>query len=77
MCLTEKPMDIKQLDMYIQKNKRLPGFESAKFYEEHGMNLNDIIIKQQEKIEEIFLYLIELKKENELLKTELNQLKNK
>ncbi|GAB4207908.1 MAG: hypothetical protein Fur0023_19090 [Bacteroidia bacterium] len=72
-----KPMDIEQLDMYIQKNKRLPGFESAKFYEDHGMNLNEIIIKQQEKIEEIFLYLIELKKENELLKTELNQLKNK
>lgn len=53
---------ITEVDTYIQKNKHLPGFESAEHYEKNGLNVGDLFIKQQEKIEELMLYVIELEK---------------
>jgi hypothetical protein len=47
---------------YIDQNKHLPGFEKAEYYEKNGLNVNDMFIKQQEKIEELTLYIIELEK---------------
>jgi hypothetical protein len=55
-----KPLS--EVSAYIQNNKHLPGFESAAFYEKNGLNVNTLLIKQQEKIEELTLYLIELEK---------------
>lgn len=72
-----KNKSLSEIENYIQVNNHLPGFESARYYEENGIKLTDIIVKQQEKIEEIFLYLIELKKENETLKKEIEKLKKK
>ncbi|GAB4450514.1 MAG: hypothetical protein OHK0036_09320 [Bacteroidia bacterium] len=66
-----------EIEQYIKQNKRLQGFENALYYKENGIKLTEIIVKQQEKIEEIFLYLIELKKENDLLKKEIEQMKQK
>lgn len=53
---------ITEVDTYIQKNKHLPGFESADHYEKNGLNVGDLFLKQQEKIEELMLYVIELEK---------------
>jgi hypothetical protein len=53
---------LKEVNTYIQKHKHLPGFESAEYYEKNGLNVNTLLIKQQEKIEELTLYLIELEK---------------
>lgn len=57
-----KLIDIPELESYILKNKHLPGFESANFYEKNGIQSSEMFIKQQEKIEELTLYIIELEK---------------
>lgn len=60
-------MPIKDLAKYVDKNKHLPGFEEGKYYENNGTNVNTVLIKQQEKIEELMLYIIELEKRLSLL----------
>ncbi|MEI6020778.1 MAG: hypothetical protein WCR21_06580 [Bacteroidota bacterium] len=57
-----KLMSLNELDDFISKNKHLPGFESAKYYEKNGLNVNEMLVKQQEKIEELTLYIIQLEK---------------
>lgn len=42
-----------------------------------GINLAEMQVKQMEKIEEAFLYIIPLKKENDKLKARLEKLENK
>ncbi len=63
---------IEQVEDYIKQNKHLPGFEKAEYYEKNGINVNEMFIKQQEKIEELTLYIIELKKEIENIKKNSN-----
>lgn len=55
-------MPIKQLAKYINENKHLPGFEKGSSYEKKGININQMFIMQQEKIEELTLYIIELER---------------
>jgi hypothetical protein len=55
---------LSQVAGFIQQNKHLPGMPSAAEIEkEGGFELGDITFRQQEKIEEIFLYLIEEEQE--------------
>lgn len=61
---------IEEVEEYIVNNKHLPGFENAQYYEKNGINVNEMFIKQQEKIEELTLYIIELKKELKALKNQ-------
>ena len=70
-------MSIENLNNYINKNKHLPNIPSAKQVEKDGINIAEMQIKQMEKIEEAFLYIIQLKKENEELKERLIKLENK
>lgn len=60
---------LSDVEKYIKKYKHLQGFETGKIYEQEGMPLGEIVRLQQEKIEELTLYLIELKKEIDLIKT--------
>jgi hypothetical protein len=60
---------LEEVEMFIKKNKHLPNIPSAKEIEEKGLHLGDIQKKMMEKIEELTLYVIELKKEIEELKT--------
>jgi cell division protein FtsB len=53
----------------------LPGIPSANDIKENGINVTEVQSKMLEKIEEQTLYMIELKKENEVLKQEINKLK--
>jgi len=55
-------MPLEQLESYIAKNKHLPDMPSASQIEQNGMNLSEIITLQQKKIEELFLYIMELEK---------------
>lgn len=57
-----KLRSISQVEDYISENKHLPGFEKGEYYEENGINVNTMFIKQQEKIEELMLYIIQLEK---------------
>jgi hypothetical protein len=56
-------------------NKHLPDIPSAEEMEEQGLDLGDMQIKLLQKIEELTLYVIELKKENEVMKGEIEKLK--
>lgn len=59
---------IEALDAYIQQHKHLPDVPSAKEVEIEGLSLGDMDAILLKKIEELTLYIIELKKEIEALK---------
>ena len=61
---------------HIEENGHLLGFESEKAMAGE-IQLGDVSKRQQAKIEEIILHLIELKKENDELKKEMEALKTK
>jgi hypothetical protein len=65
------------LEAFIKKNGHLPNIPSAKDVKENGIELGDMNSKLLEKIEELTLYMIELKKENDKIREELNSLKRK
>ncbi|NOX46631.1 MAG: hypothetical protein GXO89_06600 [Chlorobi bacterium] len=59
------------IEDYIATNKHLPDIPSAKQIQEDGLDLGDMQIKLLQKIEELTLYVIDLKKENEEIKKQL------
>ncbi len=68
---------LEQLDnvaAYINEHKHLPGVTAAQEIEQSGLNIGEIMKQQQQKIEELTLYLIELNKKNELLQQRMGQL---
>lgn len=69
-----KMMSINDLEKFIKTNKHLPNIPSAGEIETNGLDLGETQRLQMEKIEELTLYIIELKKEIEALK-ENNNLK--
>ncbi|PWG77858.1 hypothetical protein DDR33_25295, partial [Pararcticibacter amylolyticus] len=64
-----KLSDLKEVENFIQKNQHLPGIPSASEIQEKGLNVGEINAALLKKIEELTLYVIELKKEVETLKT--------
>jgi hypothetical protein len=54
-----------KVESFIKENKHLPDVPSAKQVEEEGLSMSQMMAKQMQKIEELTLYLIEMKKENE------------
>lgn len=67
----EKNYQLRSLDdvgKFIETNKHLPGIPSAAEIEKDGQMLGELQRKLLEKVEELTLYVIELKKEIELLK---------
>src|SRR5436189_984487 len=59
---------LNEVEEFIKKNNHLPGIPSAKEVESNGVNVGEMQKLQMEKIEELTLYIIELKKEIEKLK---------
>jgi hypothetical protein len=59
-----------EVESFIQKNKHLPGIPSAAAIEKGGVSLGEMQKLQMEKIEQLTLYIIELKKEIEKLKAQ-------
>ena len=71
----EKDYDLPSLesvDKFIKENKHLPEIASAEEMKKDGINLSEMNIKLLQKIEEMTLYMIEMKKEIELLKKAQN-----
>jgi len=66
---------IDQLEEYIKKNKKLPDIPSGKEMQKNGMNIAKMNGLLLQKIEELTLYMIELKKENEKLKEQNEKIK--
>ena len=67
-----KKLSIDELEKYVDENKHLPNIPSAKEIEKDGQHLGELQRKMLEKIEELSLYVIELKKEIDQLKTKNN-----
>jgi len=66
---------LSEIENFVKENKHLPDIPSEKEMREKGLNLNNMQIKLLQKIEELTLYVIELKKENENIKEELEKLR--
>jgi hypothetical protein len=69
---------INQLKNYIDKNKHLPNFPSTKeILNEGGYEMGDMIRRQQEAIEHLHLYIIELEKRLKVLENKKENSKGK
>jgi hypothetical protein len=66
------------LEKFIQKEKHLPNIKGENEYEKNeGLSLGEMNLKLLEKVEELTLYMIQLKKQNEDLQAQINGLKLK
>lgn len=63
-----KLMPMEELETYINHHKRLPGFAPAAEVKANGIDLGNTNKQLLEKVEELTLYLLQLKKEIDLLK---------
>jgi hypothetical protein len=63
-----KLMPLEEVEQYIKQHKHLPNVPAAAEIEKDGASLGELNRIQMEKIEELTLYVIELKKEVEALK---------
>ncbi|WP_428231952.1 hypothetical protein [Flavobacterium sp.] len=59
---------LQEVESYIKENKHLPEIPSAKEIEKNGLMLAEMNMALLKKMEEMTLYMIEMKKENEILK---------
>lgn len=66
-----------EVEAFIVKNKHLPNVPSAAQVKEDGINLADMARIQQEKIEELMLYVIDQNKQIQELKQQVNALTEK
>ena len=67
---------VEEVAAYIKKNKHLPGVPSATEMVKEGLDVATMDAKLLEKIEEMMLYIIDLKQEVEQLKKENNSFKS-
>ena len=74
---------LNEVEKFIKRNGHLPGIPSAAEVEKEGVELGSMDAKLLQKIEELTLYMIELKKENDriakenqFIKREIKQLRN-
>lgn len=73
-----KLRSLSEVETYIRQNKHLPGVPSAEEVSQQGIDVGKMDAKLLEKIEELTLYMLELKKENQEMKKAMNELtKNK
>jgi hypothetical protein len=66
-----------EVEQFVKANSHLPEIPSAKEVAQNGVNIGDMQNKLLQKVEELTLYVIELKKENEQMKKENSQLNNR
>ena len=69
-----KLRSISSLEEYIQENGHLPEMPNEKEIQDNGLNLGEMDAKLLQKIEELTLYVIELKNENDKLKARMELL---
>jgi hypothetical protein len=70
-----KPLE--EDEKFVKENKHLPGVPDAQTLINNGWQVGEMNNKLLEKVEELTLYMIELKKENEKLKERLEKLEKR
>jgi len=73
---TYKLRPLAEVETFIKQNKHLPNVAPAAEMQTNGVSMGEMQAKLLEKVEELTLYVIELKKEIEVLKKQNNQLKS-
>jgi hypothetical protein len=68
---------LEALDKYIQQYKHLPEVPTTQEVNENGLDVADTQALLLKKIEELTLYMIELKKQNEQLTNRVKKLEKK
>lgn len=71
-----KLMPLEELESSIRLNKHLPNIPPAAVIEKKGIDLGDMNRRLVEKVEELTLYLIELKKEIKSMNEKIHKLEN-
>ena len=66
---------LEEVEAYIKDNKHLPEVPSAKEMEENGIELAQMNMLLLKKIEELTLHVIELKKQNDQLREDVEEIK--
>ena len=66
---TYKLPSLLEVERYIRENKHLPDVPSAETVAEQGLSLGEMNALLLKKVEEMTLYMIEMKKEMEILKS--------
>ena len=69
-------MPLYKVEKFIKKHKHLPNIPKESVVVKEGLKLGEMQVKQMEKIEELFLYVIKLEKKVDSLKKELKEVKN-
>ena len=69
-----KLRNLQEVEAYINQEKHLPGIPSAKEVVKEGVDVGQMQSKLLEKVEELTLYVIEIKKQNDALKQKSVQL---
>jgi hypothetical protein len=72
-----KLMPLEEVEQKIKEHKHLPNFPPAAEIEKTGIQLGQMSTKLTEKVEELTLYVIELKKENKALAEKLMLIEKK
>lgn len=67
---------LSKVNNYIKTNSKLPGMPSEAEVLKNGLNVSQVTISAVEKIEELYLYIIELNAKMKMLEDKLNK-KNK
>jgi hypothetical protein len=70
-------LPLHQLERYVRQNKHLPNVPTAKEVENNGVALGEFNATLLKKVEELTLYMIELKKENEVQQKLIDELLKK
>lgn len=65
--------DLSEVESYVNENKHLPGVPSAAEIEADGVSVSKMTNILLEKVEELTLHMIQLKKENEALKAKFQE----
>ena len=66
---------LSEVESYVNEHKHLPGIPSAAEMEQNGVSVSAMSNMLLEKVEELTLHMIQLKKENEALKAEVKSLR--
>ncbi len=69
-------MPLEEIEAFIIDHGHLPDIPSAKEVETHGVSVGQMESKLLQKVEELTLHLIALKKQNDQLKADVEVLKN-
>lgn len=70
-------MPLEEVENFINENKHLPDVPSAEEMVENGLDVATMDAKLLQKIEELFLYVIQMQKENEELKKRIEMIESK